>query len=50
MTFDATVPYNDLPPLPPPLERIETAAILKKCINARVALQTPSPHCRARRS
>jgi Fic family protein len=38
MTFDPSKPYNDLPLLPPPLENIETAAILKKCINARVAL------------
>jgi Fic family protein len=38
MTFDPTVPYNDLPPLPPPIASIETAAILKKCISARVAL------------
>jgi Fic family protein len=38
MPFDPSTPYNDLPPLPPPLENIETAAILKKCISARVAL------------
>jgi len=38
MTFDPSKPYNELPLLPPPLENIETAAILKKCINARVAL------------
>jgi len=38
MAFDPSTAYNDLPPLPPPLERIETAAILKKCISARVAL------------
>jgi Fic family protein len=38
MPFDPSIPYNDLPPLPPPLERIETPAILKKCISARVAL------------
>ena len=38
MTFDPSKPYNELPLLPPPLESIETAAILKKCINARVAL------------
>jgi Fic family protein len=38
MPFDPSIPYNDLPPLPPPLESIETAAILKKCISARVAL------------
>ena len=38
MPFDPSIPYNDLPLLPPPLEAIETAAILKKCISARVAL------------
>ncbi|HUQ50810.1 MAG TPA: Fic/DOC family N-terminal domain-containing protein, partial [Gammaproteobacteria bacterium] len=38
MPFDPSTPYNDLPPLPPPLESIETAPLLKKCINARVAL------------
>ncbi len=36
--FDAKVPYNDLPDLPPPLDTIETTAILKQCIKARVAL------------
>jgi Fic family protein len=36
--FDANSPYNDLPELPPPAEVIETTDILKKCINARVAL------------
>jgi Fic family protein len=38
MAFDPSTPYNDLPPLPPPLESIETAPLLKKCIAARVAL------------
>jgi len=38
MSFDPSAPYNDLPPLPPLDERIESAAILKKCISARVAL------------
>jgi cell filamentation protein, protein adenylyltransferase len=38
MSFDPSIPYNDLPPLPPPVEKIETARILKKCISARVAL------------
>lgn len=37
-SFDPTRPYNDLPLLPPPLERIETTRILKKCISARVAV------------
>lgn len=36
--FDPKLPYNDLPPLPPPLELIETREILKECISARVAL------------
>ena len=36
--FNPEVPYNDLPELPPPLEVIETTEILKRCINARVAL------------
>jgi len=38
MAFDPTVPYNELPALPPPLASIETPEILKKCIGARVAL------------
>jgi len=36
--FDPKQPHNGLPPLPPPAELIETTEILKKCINARVAL------------
>jgi Fic family protein len=36
--FNPAVPYNDLPDLPPPLEQIETTDILKRCIEARVAL------------
>ena len=36
--FDPKAPYNGLPDLPPPLERIETREILKACITARVAL------------
>jgi Fic family protein len=36
--FDPQLPYNDLPLLPPPEEQIETKAILKQCISARVAL------------
>ena len=36
--FDPNKPYNDLPLLPPPAEQIESNAILKQCINARVAL------------
>jgi len=38
MPFDPAVPYNDLPPLPPPSAAVETPSILKKCISARVAL------------
>ena len=36
--FNPSLPYNGLPELPPPAERIETTAILKRCINARVSL------------
>ena len=36
--FDPNLPFNDLPLLPPPTELIETTQILKKCIDARVAL------------
>ncbi len=36
--FDPNQPYNDLPDLPPPAETVESTTILKKCINARVAL------------
>lgn len=36
--FNPKVPYNDLPLLPPPIEKIETTEILKSCITARVAL------------
>ena len=36
--FDPRLPYNDLPPLPPSLELIETRDILKQCIAARVSL------------
>ena len=36
--FNPSLPYNGLPQLPPPAERIETTAILKRCINARVSL------------
>jgi len=38
MPFDPSLAYNELPPLPPPVESIETSSILKKCISARVAL------------
>jgi Fic family protein len=36
--FDPKLPYNDLPLLPPPEEQVETKALLKQCISARVAL------------
>lgn len=36
--FDPKKPYNALPDLPPPADEIETRAILRKCISARVAL------------
>ena len=36
--FNAKEPYNDLPDLPPAIDRIETTEILKRCITARVAL------------
>jgi len=36
--FNPNLPFNDLPLLPPPTELIETTEILKKCIDARVAL------------
>jgi Fic family protein len=38
MPFDPSIAYDELPPLPPPIESIETSSILKKCISARVAL------------
>jgi len=38
MPFDPAVPYQDLPLLPPDSSQVETQAILKKCISARVAL------------
>jgi Fic family protein len=37
MPFNAAAPYNELPLLPPQAD-VETPAILKKCISARVAL------------
>ncbi len=36
--FNPDKPYNDLPDLPPPADILETTEILKRCINARVAL------------
>jgi len=37
VTFDPASPYNDLPPLPPPVE-LETKLVLRACIDARAAL------------
>ena len=37
MAFNATIPYNDLPPLPPEID-VETRTILKETIAARSAL------------
>ena len=36
--FDPNKPHNELPELPPPADVVESNEILKKCINARVAL------------
>lgn len=38
MAWQADQPYNQLPPLPPAEEALETVAILKACIRARAAL------------
>lgn len=38
MIWQANQPNNDLPPLPPERQRIETVPILKACIKARAAL------------
>src|SRR5690606_10844407 len=38
VTWHPDEPYNALPPLPPPLDAVETRAILKACIPARAAL------------
>jgi Fic family protein len=38
MSFQPSEPFDELPPLPPPAEQVETAKILRKCITARVAL------------
>ena len=38
MNWNPETPYNDLPILPPDLERIETRNILKACISARAAI------------
>ena len=36
--FNPSFPYNDLPDLPPPADQVETTPILKRCIDARVAM------------
>lgn len=36
--FEPSLPYNELPDLPPPLAQIESTPILKRCIESRVAL------------
>lgn len=36
--FDPEKPFNELPELPPPRDRIETVEILRRCIDARVSL------------
>ena len=36
--FNTSLPYNDLPNLPPSADLVETTQILKRCIKARVAL------------
>ncbi|GLR71550.1 protein adenylyltransferase Fic [Agaribacter marinus] len=38
MTWQADVPFNQLPPLPPAVEVAESVAVLKACIPARAAL------------
>ncbi|MGO3396579.1 MAG: protein adenylyltransferase Fic [Serratia proteamaculans] len=38
MNWDPETPYNDLPILPPDLERVETRNVLKACISARAAI------------
>ncbi len=38
MNWQPDQPHNALPLLPPPLEAVETRAILKACIPARAAL------------
>lgn len=38
MSWKAETPFNDLPLLPPELERIETHRVLKACITARAAI------------
>lgn len=40
MTWSAEVPYNDLPPLPPPRLDLEPKTVLKATVEARAALAT----------
>ncbi len=38
MSWNRETPYNDLPMLPPDVERVETHRVLKACISARAAI------------
>jgi Fic family protein len=38
MTWQADIPFNQLPPLPPAAEVVDSVAVLKACIPARAAL------------
>lgn len=44
-TFDPELPYNDLPPLPPPIE-VETRGVLKAVVAAREQLAALDTACR----
>jgi hypothetical protein len=39
MTWQADIPFNQLPPLPPAAEVVDSIPVLKACIPARAALQ-----------
>jgi hypothetical protein len=38
MTWQADIPFNQLPPLPPAADVVDSVAVLKACIPARAAL------------
>ena len=38
MTWQADIPFNQLPPLPPAAEVVDSVPVLKACIPARAAL------------
>ena len=38
MTWQADIPFNQLPPLPPAAEVVDSIPVLKACIPARAAL------------